>query len=164
MFRSNRSTRSGFDRKRIVFAEHGTQGYRRQRLLEGGAAEAGLNLKSYPAVVASISLGCSVRPCSSAKMRAHRTGRYGLGNLVLLPSWKEQHELCINAVDVHRHGTASARSHNNLGLALQAQAEVSAAAAHFQEAIRIRPDYIEAHVNISRVLLLLLPSSRERRD
>ncbi|MGE3536773.1 MAG: tetratricopeptide repeat protein [Candidatus Tectimicrobiota bacterium] len=46
-----------------------------------------------------------------------------------------------------------ARAHTNLGVALVRQGNVSAAIAHFTEALRLRPTYAEAHSKLGAALL-----------
>ena len=46
------------------------------------------------------------------------------------------------------------RNLNNLGLALKAQGEIEEARRLFQEAIKIKPDYAAAHVNLGNLYLL----------
>ena len=44
----------------------------------------------------------------------------------------------------------SGMAHNNLGLALAQQGRLDVAAGHFREAVRLRPDFRDAHSNLAR--------------
>jgi len=66
--------------------------------------------------------------------------------------WRDERSLWLSAVAV---SSESARAHNNLGNALlPTSADLPDAQAQFEIALRIRPDYAEAHYNLGKALAL----------
>jgi Flp pilus assembly protein TadD len=43
-------------------------------------------------------------------------------------------------------------AHNNLGVALARQGKINEAIAHFSEAVRLKPDYMQARANLQFAL------------
>jgi len=66
--------------------------------------------------------------------------------------WQDDRSLWTSTVTV---SPGSARAHNNLGNSfLQASSALPEAKAEFEAALRIRPDYAEAHYNLGKTLAL----------
>ena len=94
-------------------------------------------------------------------------GRWSSGRIALVPSaatvivacsaaawfqvanWKDSVTLWRHALDVT---TENFTAQNNLGAALSSQWEIDEAAAHIAEALRIKPDYAEAHCGLGALL------------
>ena len=82
----------------------------------------------------------------------------GLGALlVLLPITRSQCRTWRNSETLWTHvlthgGSSSYVPHNNLGLVLSDQGNDAAAAAHFTEALRLKPDYFDTHNSLGIVL------------
>ncbi len=47
-----------------------------------------------------------------------------------------------------------AEAHNNLGIALARKGKIEDAVAHFREALRIKPDFVDAHNALRKTLKL----------
>jgi tetratricopeptide (TPR) repeat protein len=62
-----------------------------------------------------------------------------------LPHWKSSETLFLRALAVT---DGNFMAHNNLGTTLSDQGRVDEAIAHYEEALRIRPDYSNAHINL----------------
>jgi len=63
--------------------------------------------------------------------------------------WENSGALWTHALEIT---TENDRAHNNLGLVLAGQGRVSEAIAHYNEAVRIKPRFVEAHNNLANVL------------
>jgi tetratricopeptide (TPR) repeat protein len=65
--------------------------------------------------------------------------------------WQNGITLWTQALEVAT-GADSCRAHNSLGLVLKDQGRLDEAAAHFAEAVRLKPDFAEANHNLGLVL------------
>jgi tetratricopeptide (TPR) repeat protein len=63
--------------------------------------------------------------------------------------WRDDESLWTSAIQAYPEG---ARPHNNLGNVLLARSDLEGAATEFEAALRIRPDYAEAHYNLGKTL------------
>ena len=64
----------------------------------------------------------------------------------------DYHSTEVLWADNLRHNPGAWTAHNNLGLALAGSGRVAEAMAHFEAALSLRPDYVEALNNLGRVL------------
>jgi tetratricopeptide (TPR) repeat protein len=64
--------------------------------------------------------------------------------------WRDDESLWTSAIQAYPE---SARPYDNLGVVLLARSDLPAAAAAFETALRIRPDYAEAHYDLGKTLV-----------
>ena len=74
---------------------------------------------------------------------------FGLRTYARNFDWRDDESLWTSAIHAYPE---SARPHNNLGNVLLARSDLPGAAAEFEAALRIRPDYAEAHYNLGKML------------
>jgi Flp pilus assembly protein TadD len=72
------------------------------------------------------------------------------GTRVQLEYWSDSRLLWQHTLEVT---TDNSLAHNNLGTAFEATGELDMAIFHYSEAVRIEPQYAEAHYNLAKTLL-----------
>ena len=74
---------------------------------------------------------------------------FGLRTYARNFDWRDDESLWTSAITAYPE---AARPYNNLGNVLLARSDLPGAAAQFEAALRIRPDYAEAHYNLGKTL------------
>ena len=95
----------------------------------------------------------------SPKLKYIISGFVALALVALAPLASQQIAVWRNSETLWTHTLSvddeSSIAHNNLGQVLLRSGRANEALGHFQDAVRIKPDYVEAHANAGNVLLSL---------
>ncbi len=75
----------------------------------------------------------------------------GLGLGTIRRNWDYRSDLAIWSDTVAKH-PGNSRAHNNLGLSLVNEGQVENGIAHYTEALRLSPDYVDAFINLGAAL------------